>query len=150
MLLHLINDSNDPLVARFSEDPVRPEIPWNLRVGSSNTACFALLDPQSLEPQAIVCTVFLDFVPTCSAELFCTSSGSKYQIFYTIWSYVSGSGADLLNSVLKWTQSHKSGVQGFYTLSPCSSLARKFHLRNGASVYRENPTSVNYCYSVNN
>jgi hypothetical protein len=32
------------------------------------------------------------------------------------------------------------------TLSPKTEMARKFHLKNGAEVFRENPDTVNYLY----
>jgi hypothetical protein len=32
------------------------------------------------------------------------------------------------------------------TLSPKTEMARRFHLKNGAGVYRENSTTVNYIY----
>jgi hypothetical protein len=32
------------------------------------------------------------------------------------------------------------------TLSPKTDMARRFHLKNGAAVYRENLETVNYLY----
>mgnify|MGYP003349730749 CR=1 FL=1 len=38
------------------------------------------------------------------------------------------------------------GVQTYVTLSPKTEMARRFHLKNGAGVYRENSDTVNYIY----
>jgi hypothetical protein len=37
-------------------------------------------------------------------------------------------------------------VDTYVTLSPKTEMARKFHLKNGAEVFRENPDTVNYLY----
>ena len=37
-------------------------------------------------------------------------------------------------------------LKRFVTLSPKTELAKRFHLKNGAIVYRENDETVNYEY----
>jgi hypothetical protein len=37
-------------------------------------------------------------------------------------------------------------VTTFVTLSPKTEMARRFHLKNGAGVYRENSDTINYIY----
>jgi hypothetical protein len=37
-------------------------------------------------------------------------------------------------------------VTTYVTLSPKTEMARKFHLKNGAEVFQENETTVNYLY----
>ncbi len=67
-------------------------------------------------------------------------------VFYTIWSYSPGAGATLLQEAAKWLKQEFHDIKAIVTLSPQTDMARKFHLKNGASVHRENQTSVNYKY----
>jgi hypothetical protein len=39
-------------------------------------------------------------------------------------------------------------IDRFVTLSPKTEMAKRFHLKNGAVVLRENDTTVNYEYIV--
>ena len=41
---------------------------------------------------------------------------------------------------------NKKTVKRFVTLSPCTEMARKFHLQNGAIELRQNEWTVNYEY----
>jgi len=41
-------------------------------------------------------------------------------------------------------------VKRFVTLSPPTELARRFHIRNGANIFRVNEQSVNYEYIQHN
>ena len=66
-------------------------------------------------------------------------------VFYTIWSYKPGAGARLLQEAAKWIHAEYA-VKSIVTLSPQTEMARRFHLKNGARVRRENLTSVNYEY----
>jgi hypothetical protein len=66
-------------------------------------------------------------------------------VFYTIWSYKPGAGARLLQEAAKWIHAEYA-VKSIVTLSPQTEMARRFHLKNGARIRRENLTSVNYEY----
>jgi len=67
-------------------------------------------------------------------------------VFYTIWSYKSGKGQQLLIEAVKGIQRDYPSVTRFVTLSPKTEVARRFHLRNGAIVFRENLDTINYEY----
>jgi hypothetical protein len=67
-------------------------------------------------------------------------------VFYTIWSYAAGAGRELIVESVKYMKSDKPNIVDYVTYSPKTELARRFHLKNGASVYRENNDSVNYKY----
>ena len=41
---------------------------------------------------------------------------------------------------------HYPSIKNFVTLSPKTEMARRFHLKNGARVMRENADTVNYEY----
>ena len=41
---------------------------------------------------------------------------------------------------------NKPEIQRYVTLSPKTEMAKRFHMRNGAVVFRENEDTVNYEY----
>ena len=67
-------------------------------------------------------------------------------VFYTIWSYKAGKGRELLIQAVKEIQNTHPSVNRFVTLSPKSDTARRFHLKNGAIIFRENIDTTNYEY----
>lgn len=143
-MLYLINDLNDPLVNYLKDDPVRPHIPISKRVGHDRQV-FALTDNDKVK--AIVCTKLCAIIPSCETELFLDSADKPVAaIFYTIWSYESGSGQQLIREGVRHIKSNMPDIKRFVTLSPTSEIARKFHLKNGAVVLRINAETINYEY----
>jgi hypothetical protein len=67
-------------------------------------------------------------------------------VFYTIWSYAAGAGRELIQEAQRSIEQEFPGIETYVTLSPKTEMARKFHLKNGAGVYRENSDTVNYIY----
>jgi hypothetical protein len=67
-------------------------------------------------------------------------------VFYTIWSYRPGAGRDLILNAVNYIKNNKPNISRFVTLSPPTEMARRFHLKNGAHVFRENAETVNYEY----
>lgn len=142
-MLHVIQDSLDPYYARLLEDPVRPEIPSAQRLGA-NRSVFAWLDQDHCA--AMLCCRYMDSVPQTSSELFQDSQSVNTAVFYTIWSYRRGAGQSLILAARSWITANKPEITKFLTLSPSTDLARQFHLRNGAGIYRINSDTVNYIY----
>ena len=143
-MLHFINNLDDPLIKFVKDDPVRPEIPAEFRV-SPTSEILAILEGD--QPKAIVCVAYRDFVPQDCTELMSQPIDPKVAVFYTIWSYVSGAGRDLIVEARKELPKRKPNICKFVTLSPQTEMARKFHLKNGATIFRENANSVNYEYA---
>ena len=141
-MLSFINTITDPLLEYIKDDPVRPEIPKEFRV-SDNRFVSALVDGTV---KAMVCVGLYDFVPESVDDLKIEPVNPTTAIFYTIWSYVPGAGTDLLIQTVEQIQQMYPTVERFVTLSPKTEMARKFHLRNGAEIFRENETTVNYEY----
>jgi hypothetical protein len=141
-MLRFITQSNDPILDYIRDDPVRPDIPAEFRV-SNNRFVSALVEDT---PRAIVCVSLHSFVPQAVAELELTDPDADTAIFYTIWSYVPGAGAELLRATVAAIKQQFPKITNFVTLSPKTELARRFHLRNGAAVMRENTDTVNYIY----
>jgi len=143
-MLKIVNDLSDHFINYIKDDPVRPEIPIDFRIkdGRKN---FVLTD-DSQEPDAIVCVSFHNFVPTDVYDLQKIDNDPNVAIFYTIWSYKPGAGAKLLRQAVENLKEGYKGIQRFVTLSPKTELAKKFHLKNGAYILRENEQTINYEY----
>lgn len=143
-MLYIINSLSDPLLQYLKDDPVRPEIPAEFRV-SESSEIFVLMKNE--KPSAIVCVAYRDFVPKDCEELYTTPIDPSIAVFYTIWSYDPGAGRDLIRTARKELSNRKPKINKFVTLSPQTEMAKRFHLKNGASVFRANSDSVNYEYA---
>ena len=141
-MLKFITQSSDPLLDYIRDDPVRPDITREFRV-SNNRFVSALVDEK---PRAIVCVSLHRFVPQAVQELELTDTNPDTAIFYTIWSYAPGAGAELLRETVAGIRQQFPNIKNFVTLSPKTELARRFHLKNGARIMRENADTVNYEY----
>lgn len=144
-MLHLITSPQDRLLSFVKDDPVRPEIPLEFRVQDGRFIATIVDDDQ---PSAMVCISLHDFVPQSVEDLSITSSLPTTAVFYTIWSYKAGSGALLLRQVLPELQTRYTTLNTFVTLSPKTEMAKRFHLKNGAVVFRENRDTINYDYTA--
>lgn len=142
-MLHTITTITEELENIVKDDPVRPEIPLTRRV-NANSRIYMLKDGD--KTQAVTCVKFLDTVPAAVEDLVEGIGSATCAVFYTIWSYAAGAGRDLIIEAQKSIQAEFPGVQTYVTLSPKTEMARRFHLKNGAGVYRENSDTVNYIY----
>lgn len=143
-MLTFIKDLTNKLLEFIKDDPVRPEIPTDFRVSDGRMVAALVSEDK---PDAMVCISFHDFVPQDTNDLKNTATVPTTAVFYTIWSYKSGKGQELLIEAVKGIQRDYPSVTRFVTLSPKTELARRFHLRNGAIVFRENVDTVNYEYT---
>jgi len=143
-MLNLIKDSANPLLEYIKDDPVRPDIPVDFRV--SNNRFVAALVNERLE--AMVCVSLHNFVPQSVDDLSVNNDDLDTAIFYTIWSYRAGAASKLLFAVVDEIRKLYPSVTRFITLSPKTEMARKFHTRNGAHVFRENEHTINYEYLI--
>jgi hypothetical protein len=94
----------------------------------------------------MVCVSLQDVIPTSVDELMSAVSAPTAAIFYTIWSYAPGAGTELLRRTVLEIQEQFPSIERFVTLSPKTEMARRFHLKNGAEIFRENESTVNYEY----
>jgi len=146
-MMHLITSITDRLISFIKDDPVRPDIPAEFRVEKNRFIATLVEEDQ---PSAMVCISLHDFVPSSIEELHMTSEEPDTAVFYTIWSYKSGQGAKLLQAALPEIRERYPTIQRFVTLSPKTNVARRFHLKNGAIILRENEDTTNYEYIVKN
>jgi hypothetical protein len=98
------------------------------------------------QTRAITCVKFLTDVPAAVEDLVDDVGSATTAVFYTIWSYAAGAGRDLIVEAQRSIEAEFPGIQTYVTLSPKTEMARRFHLKNGAGVYRENTDTINYIY----
>lgn len=142
-MLQAYTTITNELETLIKDDPVRPEIPVDRRV-NANSRIYVLKEGE--QTQAVTCVKFLNTVPSAVDELVDTVESATTAVFYTIWSYAAGAGRTLIQEAQKSIEAEFPGIQTYVTLSPKTEMARRFHLKNGAGIYRENPDTVNYIY----
>ena len=143
-MLHVIKDLQDNLLKLIKDDPVRPELTPEFRV-NDNSRIFVLKDDND-QPLAVTCVKFLDRIPAAVDDLAEVAVHTNTAVFYTIWSYAQGAGRKLIQEAQEEIRKEKPEVSTYVTLSPKTEMARRFHLKNGAETFRENPDTVNYLY----
>jgi len=141
--LHHIRDINDPQVKVIKDDPVRPHIPLEQRV---NDFAEILILKAGEEVLAATCMQWLRDIPKDEQDLIDLVENKDVAVFYTIWSYAPGAGAELLKEAANWLKTEFKDIKAIVTLSPQTEMAKRFHLKNGASIHKQNETSVNYKY----
>jgi hypothetical protein len=142
-MLHTITCITEDLETLIKDDPVRPEIPLTDRV-NINSRMYVLKDGDKTE--AVTCVKFLNSIPEAVEDMAGLVESATTAVFYTIWSYASGAGRTLIQEAQKSIEAEFPGIDTYVTLSPKTEMARRFHLKNGAGIYRENSTTINYIY----
>jgi hypothetical protein len=142
-MLHTITSITEDLETLIKDDPVRPEIPLTDRV-NVNSRMYVLKDGDKTE--AVTCVKFLNSIPEAVEDMAGLVESATTAVFYTIWSYAAGAGRTLIQEAQKSIEAEFPGIETYVTLSPKTEMARRFHLKNGAGIYRENPTTINYIY----
>ena len=120
------------------EDPVRKNIPYEWRVNSPKREIF------HLEEKAVLCVAHLNAIPITEEELMSFEWG-QFSIFYTVWSKEKGLGRQIIIDTWNLLKIQHTGNR-YITMSPKTEMAMKFHLRNGAILLQENPTTNNFEY----
>ena len=142
-MLHTITTITEDLETLIKDDPVRPEIPVSRRV-NQNSRIYMLKDGD--QTRAVTCVKFLDVIPAAVDDLAELVGSATTAVFYTIWSYTAGAGRELIVKTQQSIKEEFPGIDTYVTLSPKTEMARRFHLKNGAGIYRENSDTVNYIY----
>jgi uncharacterized protein YuzE len=143
-MLHLIESLTDKFFELIYQDPVRPNVPHVDRIGA-NKDIFVFRDEND-KVKAITCVSYQSNIPTKESELFESTDNPSIAVFYTIWSYVPGAGRTLIFDAVRHIKETRPEITRFITLSPKTEMAKRFHTKNGAGVYRENDETVNYEY----
>ena len=90
--------------------------------------------------------MFLNSIPQAVEAMACIVQTATTSVFSPILSYAAGAGRTLIQEAQKSIEAEFPGIDTYVTLSPKTEMARRFHLKNGASIYRENSTTINYIY----
>jgi len=142
-MLHTITCITEDLETLIKDDPVRPEIPLTDRV-NINSRMYVLKDGD--KTAAVTCVKFLNSIPEAVEDMAGIVESATTAVFYTIWSYAAGAGRVLIQEAQKSIEAEFPDIDTYVTLSPKTEMARRFHLKNGAGIYRENSTTINYIY----
>ena len=142
-MLYTITCITEDLETLIKDDPVRPEIPLTDRV-NINSRMYVLKDGDKTE--AVTCVKFLNSIPEAVEDMAGIVESATTAVFYTIWSYAAGAGRTLIQEAQKSIEAEFPGIDTYVTLSPKTEMARRFHLKHGAGIYRENSTTINYIY----
>jgi hypothetical protein len=144
-MLYLIKSLEESYIRYLHDDPVRPHIPLEQRLGSNR---IIFVETEQDQVQAITCVSLTNEVPAAEAELFTETVAPNVAVFYTIWSYNRGAARQLLFEAVEYLKQTHQNINRFITLSPKTDMAHQFHTKNGAVIFRENPDTVNYEYRV--
>jgi hypothetical protein len=151
MFLLKKNDNHDSIyTSLLSEDPVRPHIP-SYRRFAHNRGMFVLVREEDGTVHAASCYVLTGNVPKDEKELFVETNNFNVAVFYTVWALpdsVKGSGRMLINKALNHLHWFAPMCSRAVTLSPKTIMAERFHLSNGATLFRENDSTINYEYII--
>lgn len=146
-MLVMLQDSQDPFMELIKDDPVRPHIPANQRIGV-NASVWVLLNEQD-EPQSVVCVAFTDHVPIQEQDLFAyQGTNPTVAVLYTIWAIRKGGGQAMIEQARNHVKTHYTHIQRLVTLSPLTDMATRFHLKNGAQLLQINQQTQNFEYSL--
>lgn len=145
MNFKIISTLDNNLIQVLNNDPVRPNIPNENRLGI-NKDIFSIWENNVIS--AITCLSYLNFIPTNENELFDEECTPQIAVFYTIWSYKKGAGKKLILESVDYLYKNCTNIKRFVTLSPQNEMARNFHLKNGAFLLNYNSNTVNYEYIV--
>ena len=138
----------------ISKDPVRPELDNDFRT-SYGRKIYGVKYKDEIH--AVMCFAFTNEIPKDVKELDLLSKDAflqsatrdqkvgKIAIAYTVWSKKKGGGKLIVKEVYKKIKK-SNHLNRLVTLSPLTEMAKKFHLRNKAKLFRVNETTQNFEY----
>ena len=146
----ITNDNNKKLNFKVSDDPVRPELDLEFRLGTGRTV-YALTEDG--EYKAAICIAYCNDVPTTVKELDKLSQATingthgSIAVAYTVWSKKPRAGRKIIMDLIEIIKKDDT-IRRVVTLSPKTAMAKKFHLNNGAFVLQLNTETDNYEYPI--
>jgi hypothetical protein len=132
---HILNDTVRPHLSAEFRTTVGRQV-WGLFEDQ-----YAVAHTPITEPLAVICVAYTNAMPTNEIELdwFSSASGSgavttDTAVFYTVWSYHKGAGQIIVNTVAEHIRATRPEVVRWVTLSPLTTMAERFHTKNGARL----------------
>ena len=135
-MLELINEHPD-LADYLKDDPVRPHIPLHWRIAKGREVYGLFEDDLPCGIRSIICVAYTRGIGIEDADT---------AMFYTVWSYDKGAGREIVLATQKHIQKIRPDIFRFATLSPLTTMAERFHLRNGAHFVRKGSKCQNFEY----
>lgn len=146
-MLKVIQDPQDPFLELVLQDPVRPHIPLEQRVGK-NAQVLVLLNEQD-QAQSVVCVAFTNQIPTQEQQLFDYDHDiPTVAVLYTIWAIEKGGGQAMIPHVQDHIRTNWPTIKRLVTLSPLTLMASRFHIKNGARELQINFSTQNFEYPL--
>lgn len=131
----------------LSKDTVRPDLDMAYRLNKGREVYKYLNEDEIV---AVVCVAYTNKIPTTIESLHSLSRyHAKIVVPYTVWSLKGGFGATIIFSLIDHLKKERPEVERVVTLSPKTTMAYKFHTRNGAKQIATNSESDNYEYFLN-
>ena len=134
-----------------SEDPVRPELTVGFRIAHGRKILGLKYEN---EIQAIVCVAFCPEVPFTVREMDYMSQAANQDgqrghicVAYTVWSRKRGAGKEIIKKLAEWADTQN--FERLVTLSPLTTMATHFHIKNGAKQVHINDQTQNFEYKLN-
>ncbi len=129
-----------------SEDPVRPELTLGFRI-LHGRKIFGLKYQDEIE--AIICVAFCPEIPYTVREMdyMSRTEDGNIAIAYTVWSRKKGAGKEIVKKLGEWC--NKNHCSRLVTLSPLTTMATHFHIKNGAKQVHINDITQNFEYKLN-
>ena len=141
----------------IKEDPIRPELDIKFRT-SYGRKIFGV--KYKKEICAIMCFGFTNEIPKTIEEFdlmtrdaylqsasWRNNNVGKIAIAYTVWSKKKGGGKLIVKEAFKKIKK-SNHLNRLVTLSPLTTMARNFHLKNGAQEISVNEKTQNFEYKV--
>lgn len=156
-MLSLVEDHN--LAMKYcKDDPVRPHIPHAWRI-DENREMWLLYEDQYAEhaeplihtPLACICVAYCEAIPASETSMYilAETDNPSVAVFYTVWSYHTGAGRQIINDVQRHIHERKSDhIKQYVTLSPLTRMAERFHTRNGAKFLAKHEDCQNFEYPL--
>jgi hypothetical protein len=143
-MIRLERDESFPFI---KDDSVRPELSMRFRTECGREVYGLYNDDDAVK--AVICVAYTTQIPITVKELDELSMShdhASFAIFYTVWSYQAGAGREIIFTLRKHLEAYRPNIKRFVTLSPKTTMAYRFHTRNGAIQVGNNKESDNYEY----
>lgn len=142
----------EQVYAIVKDDPVRAHIPADQRLQQGKDV-FVLRDDEE-NITAVICIAYTNAVPKDEKDLeyYAQAASQDGQhgsiaVAYTVWSYSKGAGREMVLQARDFIKQHRP-VTRLVTLSPLTTMAERFHIRNGATLIAVHPYAQNFEYKI--
>ena len=142
----------EQVYAIVKDDPVRTHIPADQRLQQGKDV-FVLRDDEE-NITAVICIAYTNAVPKDEKDLeyYAQAASQDGQhgsiaVAYTVWSYSKGAGREMVLQARDFIKQHRP-VTRLVTLSPLTTMAERFHTRNGATLIAVHPYAQNFEYKI--